>query len=407
MPDFAYKGGKLMAEGVALARIAAEVGTPYYCYSTAALVRGYERFAEAFAGVPAMVCYALKANSTLAVVRTLAERGAGADVVSEGELLTALAAGIPAGRIIFSGVGKTRAELAAALDARILQINVESEPELELLGELARGLGRPVAVALRINPDVDARTHAKITTGKKENKFGVPLAEARQLYARGAKMPNLVMQGAALHIGSQLETLQPYRRAFRRLVGLLRTLRADGHDIRRLDFGGGLGITYREEQPPSVESYAALVKELTRGLDVELAFEPGRYLVGNAGVLVTRVLYVKEGAAHRFVIVDAGMNDLIRPTLYDAYHAIKPVAEPARGAAPGACRRGGAGVRDGRFPRARAAAAAAQSRRPSCHLLGGGLRFRHGVDLQQPAASSGSDGQGQPLRRGAGAARLR
>ncbi|HKO06678.1 MAG TPA: diaminopimelate decarboxylase [Alphaproteobacteria bacterium] len=333
MSEFAYRRGALNAEDVPLARIAAEVKTPFYCYSTAALERRLSTFTAAFADVDAMVCYALKANSTLAVVRTFANLGAGADVVSEGELRVALAAGIPPERILFSGVGKTRAELEFALAAGILQINVESEPELELLGELAKGMRRPVSAALRINPDVDARTHEKITTGMKENKFGVPLSEASRLFARGAAMANLRLQGVAVHIGSQLESLAPYRRAFARIVKLAKELRVQGHDIRRLDFGGGLGITYKNESPPTVEAYAAMVKELTKGLDAQLAFEPGRFLVGNAGVLVTRVLYVKEGAAHRFVIVDAAMNDLIRPTLYDAYHAIKPVTAPAKDAA--------------------------------------------------------------------------
>ena len=333
MSEFAYRRGALNAEDVPLARIAAEVGTPFYCYSTTALERQLGTFRAAFADADAMVCYALKANSTLAVVRTFANLGAGADVVSEGELRIALAAGIPPERILFSGVGKTRAELEFALAAGILQINVESEPELELLGELAKGMRRPVLAALRINPDVDARTHAKITTGRKENKFGVPLSEAARLFARAARMAHLRMQGVAVHIGSQLESLAPYRRAFARIVRLAGELRTQGHDIRRLDFGGGLGITYDDERPPTVEAYAAMVKQLTKGLDAQLAFEPGRFLVGNAGVLVTRVLYVKEGAARRFVIVDAAMNDLIRPTLYDAYHAIKPVTEPAKDAA--------------------------------------------------------------------------
>ena len=329
MSEFAYRDGAFSAEEVPLERIAAEVGTPFYCYSTAALEGRLSAFTAAFDDVDAMVCYALKANSTLAVVRTMANAGAGGDVVSEGELRIALAAGIPPGRILFSGVGKTRSELEFALASGILQINVESEGELELLGGLAKAAPRPVAVALRINPDVDARTHAKITTGKKENKFGVPASEVPRLFARGAAMANLRMQGVAVHIGSQLESLAPYRRAFKQLVALARELKTQGHDIRRLDFGGGLGIAYHDETPPTVEAYAAMVKAVTKGFRGQLAFEPGRFLVGNAGVLVTRVLYVKESAAHRFVIVDAAMNDLIRPTLYDAYHGVKPLAEPA------------------------------------------------------------------------------
>jgi diaminopimelate decarboxylase len=333
MTEFAYRDGMLHAEEVSLARIAEEVGTPFYCYSSAAITGRYRAFANALADVDATICYALKANSTLAVVRSLAAEGAGADVVSEGELRIALAAGVPPSRIVFSGVGKTRAEIAFALQTGIHQINVESEPELELLDEVTRALGREIAIAVRINPDVDAHTHAKITTGKKENKFGVPMDDASRLYARGAAMPNLRMRGVAVHIGSQLTDLAPYRQAFERVAGLVRALRAEGHDIRRVDLGGGLGIAYHKENPPSVEDYAATAKAATRGLDVALTFEPGRFLVGNAGVLVTRVVYMKEGAAHRFVIVDAAMNDLIRPALYDAYHEIVPLKEPAGGAA--------------------------------------------------------------------------
>lgn len=330
MTHFVYKNGALYAEEVPLARIAEQVRTPFYCYSTAALRGRYRAFANAFADVDATICYALKANSTLAVVRTLAAEGAGADVLSEGELRIALAAGIPCEKIVFSGVGKTREEIVFALQTGILQINVESEPELELLGEVASALGKQVAVAVRINPDVDARTHAKITTGKKENKFGVPMDEAARLYARGAALPNLLMRGVSVHIGSQITELAPYRKAFKRVVELVHKLRADGHDIRRIDFGGGLGITYHKEKPPSAEAYAAVVKKATGGLQVSLTFEPGRFLVGNAGVLVTRVLYVKQGAAHRFLIVDAAMNDLIRPALYDAYHEIVPLKESAK-----------------------------------------------------------------------------
>lgn len=333
MTEFAYKNGGLHAEDVSLKRIAEEVGTPFYCYSRAALRRQYGAFANAFAGVDATICYALKANSSLAVVRTLADEGAGADVVSEGELRIALAAGVPAGKIVFSGVGKTRQEIVFALECGIHQINVESEPELALIGEAASTLGKEIAVAIRINPDVDARTHAKITTGKKENKFGVPLDTARALYAQGAAMPNLRMEGVAVHIGSQLTEIEPYRQAFERAVAFVRTLRGDGHAIRRLDLGGGLGIQYDGETPPAIEDYATMVKAVTREIGCALTFEPGRYLVGNAGVIVTRIIYLKDGAAHRFVIVDAAMNDLIRPALYEAFHRIVPVTEPTRGAA--------------------------------------------------------------------------
>jgi diaminopimelate decarboxylase len=329
---FPYRDGTLHAEAVPLARIADEVGTPFYCYSSAALVARYRDFATAFHAMNATLCYALKANSTLAVVRTLAAQGAGADVVSLGELEIARAAGIPPSKILFSGVGKTRVELEAALDANILQINVESEPELELLATLASSRGRKVAVALRVNPDVDARTHRKITTGRKENKFGVPIDEAPRLFARAAQWKHLSLQGIAVHIGSQIVELAPYRRAFKRVVALAKRLRAEGHEVARIDFGGGIGIPYRNETPPSVAAYARVVREALAGLDVALAFEPGRYLVGNAGILVTRVLYEKTGNARRFVIVDAGMNDLLRPALYDAYHEIVPVVRPKKGA---------------------------------------------------------------------------
>ena len=332
MSAFAFRDGILCAEEVPLTRIAEAVATPFYCYASAALIRQYRAFAAAFEETDATIYYGVKANATLAVVRSLAQEGAGADVVSEGELRVALAAGIPPEKIVFSGVGKTRAELAFALEAGIFQINVESEPELELLNELARATGKKASIAIRINPDVDARTHAKITTGKRENKFGVPLDEARRLYGRGSALTNLSMRGIAVHIGSQLIDLAPYRQAFARMIDLARTLRAEGHAIDRLDFGGGLGITYYKETPPPVAAYAAMVKELTKGLDCHLMFEPGRFLVGNAGVLVARVLYVKDGAEHRFVVVDAAMNDLLRPTLYDAYHAIVPVKEPPKGA---------------------------------------------------------------------------
>jgi len=329
---FPYRDGSLHAEEVPLARIAEEVGTPFYCYSTAAIVARYRDYAAAFRGMDATICYALKANSTLAVVRTLAAEGAGADVVSLGELETALAAGIPPERIVFSGVGKSRAELAAALDAGILQINLESEPELELVAALAAELDRKVSAALRVNPDVDARTHRKITTGRKENKFGVPIGDAPRLFARAAGLKNVELQGIAVHIGSQIVERAPYKRAFKRVVALAHALRAEGRKVARIDFGGGLGIRYRDETPPSVAAYAAAVREALGGLDVSLAFEPGRYIVGNAGLLVTRVLYEKAGNARRFVIVDAGMNDLLRPSLYDAYHEIVPVAAPRRGA---------------------------------------------------------------------------
>ncbi|HYB08246.1 MAG TPA: diaminopimelate decarboxylase [Alphaproteobacteria bacterium] len=332
MDDFTYRGGFLHAEDVPLPRIAEAVGTPFYCYSTRAILRQYQAFKNAFAGVDAKICYALKANANLAVVRTLVTAGAGADVVSEGELRIALAAGAAPAKIVFSGVGKTRREIAFALETGIFQINVESEPELEVLGETARSLGKEIDVAIRLNPDVDARTHAKITTGRKENKFGVLMESARQLYVRGARMPGLSMRGVAVHIGSLLTDIAPYREAFERVVEFVRVLRKDGHDIRRIDLGGGLGIAYGNETTPGVTDYAAMVKEVTGGIGCELTFEPGRFLVGNAGLLVSRVVYVKKGAARDIVIVDSAMNDLIRPALYDAFHKIVTVAEPNPGA---------------------------------------------------------------------------
>ncbi len=326
---FAYRRGSLAAERVPLARIAREVGTPCYVYSSAALRAQYRAFADAFAGQDAAIFYGVKANSTLAVLRCLAREGAGADVVSQGELRTALAAGLPPERILLSGVGKTRTELAFAVDKGIFQINVESAAELELLSALAHARGTRVDVALRVNPDVDARTHAKITTGRKENKFGVPIDEAPALYARGALLPGLAMRGIAVHIGSQLTSLAPYRKAFARVVELVRLLRADGYKIDRLDLGGGLGIVYGKETPPSMTAYAAAVKKITKGLGCRLIFEFGRFLVGNSGLLLAQVLYVKQGAPHRFVILDAGMTELLRPTLYGAYHAILPLKQPA------------------------------------------------------------------------------
>lgn len=330
-PDFAYRNGELCAEGVPLARIAQAVGTPFYCYSRAAIEGRYRRFAAAFSDRPTLICYALKANSNLAVIATLARLGAGADVVSEGELRRALAAGVPPGRIIFSGIGKSEDEMAFALEAGIEQLNVESEPELSALSAVASRLGRTARVAIRVNPDVDARTHAKIATGKSENKFGIDLARAAGAFRRAAQLPGLAPVGIAVHIGSQLTELSPFELAFARVVALLKELRHEGFAIDRLDLGGGLGIRYRGECPPEVEDYAAMVKRVLDGTDVTLTFEPGRSIVGPAGVLVSRVLYVKEGVTRRFLIQDAAMNDLIRPALYDAWHEIVPVRESAAG----------------------------------------------------------------------------
>ncbi|HWI26239.1 MAG TPA: diaminopimelate decarboxylase [Stellaceae bacterium] len=332
-PDIAYRDGELAVEAVPVSRIAAAVGTPFYCYSSAAIERRYRQFAAAFADRPARICYALKANSNLAIIRLLARLGAGADVVSEGELRRALAAGVPADRIVFSGVGKSEAEMRVALEAGIRQINVESEPELSLLSAVASQLGKTAEIAIRVNPDVDARTHAKIATGKKENKFGIDLAHAPGAFRRAAQLPGLAPRGIALHIGSQLTELAPFELAYGRAVELLRQLAGEGIKLQRLDLGGGLGIRYHNERPPAVEDYAALVKRVTTGLDVEVDFEPGRWLVGNAGALVSRVLYVKEGASRRFLIQDAAMNDLARPALYEAWHEIVPVRSPAPGAA--------------------------------------------------------------------------
>lgn len=330
MHHFAYRDGVLHADSVALDALASAVGTPFYCYSTATLTRHYNVFAGAFTGVDALVCYAMKANSNQAVIATLARLGAGADVVSGGELMRARLAGVPRDKIMFSGIGKTAQELALAADEGILCINVESAPELELLSSIAASKGRSAAISVRVNPDIDAKTHRKITTGKAENKFGIPISRAREVYARAAKLPGIKVVGVDMHIGSQITALDPFDNAFVLLAEFVRTLRADGHSIDHVDLGGGLGIPYRDdnEPPPHPEQYAALVKRATRDLHCRLIFEPGRLIVGNAGILVTRVLFVKRGEAKNFVVVDAAMNDLIRPTLYDAHHEIWPVKEP-------------------------------------------------------------------------------
>jgi diaminopimelate decarboxylase len=334
MHYFDYRDGVLSAEAVRLDALAANVGTPFYCYSSATLERHYQVFAGAFADVNALVCYAMKANSNQAVIKTLARLGAGADVVSGGELKRARLAGIAPDKIMFSGLGKTADELALALEEGILCINVESEPELALLSSIAASKGRAAPISVRVNPDIDARTHHKIATGKAENKFGIPISRAREVYAHAAKLPGIAVAGVDMHIGSQITELDPFGNAFTLLAEFVRTLRADGHTIEHIDLGGGLGIPYRDdnEPPPHPEAYAEVVKRLTRDLDCRLIFEPGRLLVGNAGILVTRVLFVKRGEAKNFVVVDAAMNDLIRPTLYDAHHEIRPVAEPATGA---------------------------------------------------------------------------
>ena len=341
MSFFEYRNGEMHAEGVALAQIAAQVGTPFYCYSAGALRAGWQEFADAIRGMNAphgaSICYAMKANSNLAVIRLFGELGAGADIVSVGEMKRALAAGIAPERIIYSGVGKKPSELMAALQAGVGQINVESSAELETLNAVAGQLGVKAAITIRVNPDVDAKTHAKITTGRKENKFGIDIDLARKAFALAGKLPNLNVVGVAMHIGSQLTSVDPYRDAIVRVRELIGQLRQDGHTIERFDIGGGLGIVYADEKPPSIADFMTVVKRETEGLGCELTFEPGRRLVGEAGVLVSEVILVKPGAAKTFVIVDAAMNDLIRPTLYEAWHDILPLRQPRPDAATIRC----------------------------------------------------------------------
>ncbi|MDH0612200.1 MULTISPECIES: diaminopimelate decarboxylase [unclassified Agrobacterium] len=331
MNHFGYINGVLHAENVPVPEIAKAVGTPFYVYSTATLERHYKVFSGAFADVDAMVCYAMKANSNQAVLKTLAKLGAGIDVVSGGELRRALGAGVPASRIMFSGVGKTVAEMDYALEAGIYCFNIESEPELEVLNLRAVKAGKRAHVSFRINPDVDARTHAKISTGKKENKFGISYERARAVYAHAATLPGIEVTGIDMHIGSQITELQPFEDAFRLLRELVEVLRGDGHTISHVDIGGGLGIPYREDNnpPPLPDAYAHIVKNELKSLNCKIVTEPGRLIVGNAGILVTEVIYVKDGGEKTFVIVDGAMNDLIRPTLYEAYHGIRPVVQPA------------------------------------------------------------------------------
>ncbi|KQT44414.1 diaminopimelate decarboxylase [Aureimonas sp. Leaf454] len=331
MNHFEYRDGVLHAEDVDIRAIAAEVGTPFYCYSTATLTRHYEVFSGAFADLDALVCYAMKANSNQAVLKTLADLGAGADVVSGGELKRALAAGIAPEKIMFSGVGKTQEEIDAGLAAGIFCFNIESVPELEHLSARAVALGRTADVSFRINPDVDARTHAKISTGKKSDKFGVAYDKALGIYDHARNLPGIRVSGIDMHIGSQITDLEPFDLAFARLAELVEQLRAAGHEIRHVDLGGGLGVPYKETEavPPGPGAYADIVKRRVRGLGCKVIFEPGRLLVANAGVLVSRVIYVKDTGDKTFVIADAAMNDLIRPTLYEAWHSVIPVAEPA------------------------------------------------------------------------------
>ncbi len=329
MDHFEYRDGVLHAENVPLDRIADEVGTPFYCYSTATIERHIGVFMDGLAPLDATVCYSVKANSNLSVLKILAANGAGADVVSGGELTRALRAGMPPGKIVFSGVGKTEHEIRQAIQADILQINVESEPELKAVNRVAGELGKTARVAVRLNPDIDAGSHDKISTGRREDKFGVEWTRAHEVFTAGAALPHVELVGLAMHIGSQLADLQPYRDAFTRLRDVTEMLQARGCEIRTLDLGGGLGAPYDDTPMPSPAEYGAMVREVIGDLDCRFLFEPGRVIAGNAGVLVSRVVYVKEGATRRFLILDAAMNDLIRPALYDASHTIVPIAESA------------------------------------------------------------------------------
>ena len=336
MDHFLYRDGDLHAEGVDLAEITAAVGTPFYVYSSATLTRHYQLFEEALAGTDYLIAYAMKANSNLAVLRHMAKLGAGMDVVSGGEYARARAAGVPGERIIFSGIGKTRDEMHVALTGGIRQFNVESEPELETLSDVARSLGLTAPVTIRVNPDVDANTHAKISTGKSENKFGIPIARARNIFARAASLAGIEVVGIDVHIGSQLTDLGPFEQAYIKVAELAEVLRADGHDIRRLDLGGGLGIPYRRSNsaPPLPIEYGAMIKRILGHLGCEIEIEPGRLIAGNAGLLVSRVIYVKSGEDRDFLILDAAMNDLIRPAMYGAHHDIVPLIQPAPGTPP-------------------------------------------------------------------------
>ena len=333
MDHFLYRDGMLHAEDVSVAEIAKAVGTPFYVYSTATLLRHFALFDAALAGMDHLVCYAMKANSNQAVLRTLAQAGAGMDVVSGGEYLRARAAGVPGDRIVFSGVGKTAPEIRQALEGGIRQFNVESEPEMQVLDAVARAMDKVAPITIRVNPDVDAKTHAKIATGKSENKFGIPIARAREVYALAASMPGLQVIGIDVHIGSQLTDLAPFEQAYTKVAELTTTLREDGHDIRRLDLGGGLGIPYERSNaaPPLPTDYGAMVQRTLGHLDCEIEIEPGRLIAGNAGLMVSEVIYLKSGEGRDFLILDGAMNDLIRPAMYDAYHDIVPVVEPEAG----------------------------------------------------------------------------
>jgi diaminopimelate decarboxylase len=334
MDHFLYRNGQLHAEDVALAEIAASVGTPFYCYSTATLMRHYHLFTEALSPLPHLVCFAIKSLSNIAVLKTLGDLGAGMDVVSAGEYLRAKAAGVPGDRIVFSGVGKTQAEMRLALEGGIRQFNVESEPELRALSAVAASLGLTAPITIRVNPDVDARTHEKIATGKKDNKFGIPIGRASEVYAEAARLPGIKVIGIDVHIGSQLTELEPFEQAYLKVAELTVRLRAEGHEISRLDLGGGLGIPYQRsnEAPPLPLDYGALIKRTVGHLGCEIEIEPGRLISGNAGVLVSQVIYVKQGEGRDFLILDAAMNDLIRPSMYGAHHDIVPLVQAEAGA---------------------------------------------------------------------------
>ena len=333
MDHFIYRNGVLHAEDVAITEIAASVGTPFYVYSQATLTRHFRVFDEALSGLKHLICYAMKANSNIAILKILGDLGAGMDVVSGGEYLRAKAAGVPGNRIVFSGVGKTREEMALAIKNGIRQFNVESETELKVLNEVALSLCAIAPITLRVNPDVDAKTHAKIATGKSENKFGIPIAKSQEVYALAASMEGIEVVGIDVHIGSQLTDLEPFRLAYEKVAELTKTLRQDGHNIRRLDLGGGLGIPYENsnQSPPTPEDYAKVIHETVGNLDCEIEIEPGRLLAGNAGLMISSVIYNKSGEGRDFMIVDAAMNDLIRPAMYEAYHEIIPVLEPNAG----------------------------------------------------------------------------
>ena len=334
MDHFNYVDGWLHAEDVPLTRIAEAVGTPAYVYSAATLTRHFKLFQQALAWTDHLVCFAVKSNSNLAVLKLLGDLGAGMDIVSAGEYARARAAGVPGTRIVFSGVGKLESEMRLALTGGIRQFNVESEPELELLSRVAHSMGLRAPIAIRVNPDVDAKTHEKIATGKSENKFGIPIARAREVYAHAARLPGIEVVGIDMHIGSQLTDLEPYRQAYAKMADLTRDLRANGHDIRRLDMGGGLGIPYQRNNsaPPLPIEYGQVIRETVGDLDCEIEIEPGRNIAGNAGVLLSSVIYLKEGEGRDFLILDAAMNDLIRPAMYSAHHDIVPVMEAAAGA---------------------------------------------------------------------------